>query len=393
MGSLLVERPATGRLPSVPSRTPVDSSLSASNHYESHSANVPQVPQVLPWGEAPAPGEPSTHFVVEQPYVDPRWSLPDSTAWERAAEPSPPSSGEHSERSHPNRRAERPGERLSVWSITLSLASSLSAPPPPVNWDTDSSSYPTTSGSSAPSTSSGTIPSHSSSPHDTTVSDSSSYPTSSSTSSARRSSSSLSSASSQQRQGRAATSSSGGLGDVSESSEPPLDRSAEDGDLFHRPTQPPRLPDVTQVDIRMLAPRSTRKKISDESTTSSSSCGPPQQVGAVMALRGPPRHPEGRGREESRGAQAEGSDAKKGEMQLEAQEDSLTSYKVTQWTVALCCMCSSACFSCSCQGGFSSRLLLRRRHLMVRWESVVTKATESGPPLRTSCLVSFHQQS
>lgn len=207
-----------------------------------------------------------------------------------------------------------------------------------MNWDTDSSSYPTTSGSSARSTSSGTLPSHSSSPHDTTVSDSSSYPSSSST--AQRTSSSLSSTSSQQPQGRLVTSSSG-LGDVSESSDPALDRSGDDGELFHRPTQTPRMPELTQVDLRMSAPHSVQKKISDGSTTSSSSCGPPQWIGSVMALPNPPRQREGHDRGtigRDAGTDRSGhSDTKEDGTQLEGEGDSVTCYKVrSYWAVPLC---------------------------------------------------------
>ena len=384
--TMSVVRPAVEAGPSVPCRPHVDSSPSMSSHYDSHSAGVAQVPQLPTGGEAP------THQIVEQPLIDPRLhlTLPDSTAWERAALPSPPSSGEHAERPWPNRRAQRPGESLREWHSTTLVSLALSVPPlpphTPVNWDTDSSSYPTTSGSSARSTSSGTLPSHSSSPHDTTVSDSSSYPTSSS-STAQRTSSSLSSTSSQQPQGRLVTSSSG-LGDVSESSDPALDRSGDDGELFHRPTQTPRLPEPTQVDLRTSAPRSVQTKISDESTTSSSSCGPPQRIVSAMTLRDPPQHREGCDRDAGgRGAgtgRSGHSDVKKDGTQLEAEGDSVACYKVP---IGQCpCVCGLWCvlqcmISCSSPAGLSSRLLQRRRPLRV--ERGIAMETENGPPPKT----------
>ena len=116
---------------------------------------------------------------------------------------------------------------------------------------------------------------------------------------------------------------------MSEVSEP-LDHSAEDGELFHPPTQTLRLPDVTQLDVRTLVPRSTQKKTSDESTTtSSSSCGPPQRVGLVAALSDPPQRGERRGRQtEGRGSEEGSSDLSGGGMEGGGQGDSPASYKV-----------------------------------------------------------------
>ena len=121
-----VVRPAIDTGPSVPYHPHVDSSPSMSSHYDSHSGGIAQVPQLPSGGEAP------THQIVEQPLIDPRLhlTLPDSTAWERAALSSPPSSGEHAERPWPNRRAQRPGESFRDWHSTTMVSLALSVPPP-----------------------------------------------------------------------------------------------------------------------------------------------------------------------------------------------------------------------------------------------------------------------
>ena len=121
----VVARPAATRLPSAPSGHSGNSSPArpppASSHYDTitHSTDVAQVPQVT-----------QLRFIMEQPYVSERLTLPEAALWERAIEPSPPSSGEHSERPQPNRMAERPGEH-STMELVPSLASCLRAPPPP----------------------------------------------------------------------------------------------------------------------------------------------------------------------------------------------------------------------------------------------------------------------
>lgn len=122
-----VVRPATEAGPSVPYRPHVDSSPSMSSHYDSHSAGIAQVPQLPSRGKVPA------HVIVEQSFIDPRLhlTLPDSTAWERAALPSSPSSGERAERPWPNRKAQRPGESLRGWHNYTGVISSLGKYPPP----------------------------------------------------------------------------------------------------------------------------------------------------------------------------------------------------------------------------------------------------------------------
>ena len=87
---------------------------------------------------------------------------------------------------------------------------------------------------------------------------------------------------------RTVGSSASGLGDISSDSSEHLSHT-QDGDVYFKPpTAPsqtlPVLCEEEQLDPRICRPHSATKKTSDESTTSSSSCGPPVKKTCVVGI-------------------------------------------------------------------------------------------------------------